>query len=182
MLKNFCYISIILITIVSCNFREVNNPTKEIKENPIAKAYNKILYESDIVDVLPSNMSSQDSILYVKSYIDSWAKKQLLLHQAELNLQNETTSFEKLVSEYRSTLFINSYKEALVLDKLDTLVTEHQIEKYYLANNNNFKLNEELVQLKYIHINSNIIDKKGLIKLFKSRDEEDIDSLQLRSL
>jgi hypothetical protein len=180
MFKRIIYISFILITIVSCDFSRVKS--KEVKENPLAKVYDNFLYSSDIVDVLPSNISNQDSMLFVKSYVDSWAKKQLLLHQAELNLENEASSFDKLVSEYRSTLFINSYKEALVLNKLDTLITAHQIEKYYLANNNNFKLNEELVQLKYIHTSSNRADKKGLVKLFKSKKEEDIDSLQLRSL
>ncbi|MFT4683741.1 MAG: hypothetical protein ACI8RP_000270 [Urechidicola sp.] len=180
MFKRIIYISFILITIASCDFSRVKST--EVKENPLAKVYDNFLYSSDIVDVLPSNISNQDSILFVKSYVDSWAKKQLLLHQAELNLENEASSFDKLVSEYRSTLFINSYKEALVLNKLDTLITEHQIEKYYLANNNNFKLNEELVQLKYIHTSKNRTDKKGLVKLFKSKEEEDIDSLQLRSL
>ena len=118
----------------------------------------------------------------MKSYVESWAKKQLLLHQAELNLKDKTKSFDKLVEDYRSALFINSYKEALILNKLDTIVSENQIEKYYLANHENFKLNEELVQLKYLHTNSDRSDKKGLVKLFKSKKEEDIDSLQLRSL
>ncbi len=179
MRSNIIYISILMI-FISCEL-----PMKFKNEEPktaVAKVYNSTLYQSEIDLVLASNLTKQDSALFVENYINSWAKQQLLLHQAELNLKDETLSFEKLVSDYRATLYINAYKEALVLNKLDTLVTDYQIEKYYLANNNNFKLNEELVQIKYLHTNSNRLDKKGLIKLFKSTKEEDIDSLQLRAL
>lgn len=174
------YIFLISLVFVSCEF-----PIKMKQEetgNPVAKVYEKILYEHDLEDVFPDKISKEDSVLFLKSYIDSWAKKQLLLHQSELNLENDKASFDKLVEDYRSTLFINAYKEALVSSKLDTTVSKSQIEKYYLANNNNFKLNEELVQLKYLHTSSERPDKKGLIKLFKSTKEEDIDSLQLRAL
>ncbi|AOW19557.1 hypothetical protein [Urechidicola croceus] len=175
--KSIQYI-LILILFASCEYL----PTVKNDEVVIAKVNDKFLYESDIKDVLPPEISKQDSILFIKNYIDTWAKEQLLLNQAEINLKDETTSFEKLVSDYRSTLYINSYKEALVLNKLDTTVTKEQIENYYLSNHQNFKLNEELVQLKFIYTNKNRSDKKELIKLFKSNKKEDLDSLKSRSL
>ncbi len=170
----------VCFVLFSCDF-ELKK--KDVKSNElIAKVYDKTLLNSDLEDVLPLGLSSQDSIVFVKNYIDSWAKKQLLLHQAELNLDTEKSTFEKLVDDYRSTLYINSYKEALVLDKLDTVVSQNDIEKYYLANNENFKLNEELIRIKYLHTDFNRVDKKGLIKLFKSNENKDIDSLQLKTL
>ena len=177
MSKYIIYISIVLL-FTSCKFPVTLD--EKSKGKPIAKVYDKFLYNSDIE--LPTSISKQDSALFVENYINNWAKKQLLLHQAELNLEDESSEFEKLVKDYRSTLYINAYKEALILNKLDTIVTKNQIEKYYLSNNNNFKLNEELVQLKYLFTNTNRTDKKGLIKLFKSTKEEDIDSLMLRKL
>lgn len=178
MFKNIFYITFIIL-FTSC---ELPVKIREEVKTPVAKVYNKILYQSDIDDVLISDLAKQDSILFIENYINSWAKQQLLLHQAELNLKEKTISFEKLVSDYRSTLYINSYKESLVLKKLDTVVTDYQVEKYYLSNHNNFKLNEELLRLKYLHTDRNRTDKKGLIKLFKSNNPEDIDSLQLRAL
>lgn len=179
MQKNIIYI-ITIVLFVSCEF-----PMKfkgEETKKAVAKVYDKTLYQSDIDVVLASNLGKNDSILFVENYINSWAKQQLLLHQAELNLKDETISFEKLVSDYRATLYINAYKEALVLNKLDTIVTDYQVEKYYVSNHDNFKLNEELVQLKYLHTDKNRTDKKGLIKLFKSNKLSDTDSLQLRAI
>ena len=179
MRRNIIYI-VALILFISCEF-PMKFKTDETKK-AVAKVYNNSLYQSDIDLVFDSNLTKQDSILFVENYINSWAKQQLLLHQAELNLKDKTISFEKLVSDYRATLYINAYKEALVLNKLDTIVTDYQVEKYYISNQENFKLNEELVKLRYLHTDKNRVDKKGLIKLFKSNKSEDIDSLQLRSL
>ena len=179
MRRNIIYI-VALILFISCEF-PMKFKTDETKK-AVAKVYNNSLYQSDIDLVFDSNLTKQDSILFVENYINSWAKQQLLLHQAELNLKDKTISFEKLVSDYRAALYINAYKEALVLNKLDTIVTDYQVEKYYISNQENFKLNEELVKLRYLHTDKNRVDKKGLIKLFKSYKSEDIDSLQLRSL
>ncbi len=179
MVKNSIYILIIL-AFTSCDFYRVS--TEKPNTEPIAKVYDNFLYKSDIADKLPSNVSKEDSVLFINNYIDSWAKQQLLLHQAALNLEDKKDIFEKLVEDYRSTLYINAYKESLVINKLDTVITDNQIEKYYLSNHENFRLNEELVQLKYLFTDLNRPDEKGLIKLFKSNKTEDIDSLQVRGL
>ena len=43
-------------------------------------------------------------------------------------------------------------------------------------------MNEELIQLRFIHTDSGRSDKKDLIKAFRSTSEEDISDLQLRAL
>ncbi len=179
-MKKIIYILIFLLT-VSCEYL----PTfkEELTEDkPLARVHNKFLFEKDIKDLFKSEISEQDSITIIKNYIDSWAKQQLLLNQAEINLQSESLEFEKLVKDYRSTLYINAYKQALVSNKLDTIVTDSQVKQYYLSNHDNFKLNEELVQLKYIHFNKDRSDEKKLIKLFKSNKTEDKEELESMKL
>ena len=173
-LKVYSILILLIAAATACDFFPSFKNDDRI---PVAKVYEKSLYAEDIVDVLPQNISSQDSLLFVKNFIDTWATEQLFLHQAELNLTSEASSFEKLVTDYRSALYINSYKEALVLTKLDTDISEVQISEYYEVNRENFKLNEALVQFRYIHTNTDRSDERGLIKLFKSKKKKDIDSL-----
>lgn len=167
-------IFIFIFTATACDFIPSFKNDERI---PVAKVYEQRLYAEDIVAILPQNITSQDSLMFVKNYINTWATEQLFLHQAEINLTSEASSFEKLVADYRSALYINSYKEALVLTKLDTDISEEQVNEYYEKNRKNFKLNEALVQFKYIHANTDRSDEKGLIKLFKSEKKEDLDSL-----
>jgi len=173
---------ILIITVVSCDYIPRFKNADEGKGKPVGKVYDNILFESDLKQVMPEGISKIDSTVFVRNYIESWAKQQLLLKQAEINLVDKSQEFDKLVSDYHSTLYINAYKEALVLSKLDTLVTQSQIQKYYTINHKNFKLNEELVQLKFIHTDSGRTDKKELIKLFKSKDKEVVNEFKLRAL
>lgn len=179
-MRNAIYIGILLL-IVSCEYIPTIKE-KVSEELPIARVNDIFLYEKDIQDLFKADVSQQDSILILKNYIDSWAKQQLLLHQAEINLKSESLEFEKLVEDYRSTLYINAYKEALVSNKLDTVVTYAHVKQFYLSNHENFKLNEELVQLKYIHLSNDRSDEKKLIKLFKSSKIEDVEELESMKL
>ena len=173
---------LLFVLLISCNY--IPNVKKENSENEkvVARVYSNFLYEKDLQEIIPSDLTEIDSVQLVKTIINSWARQQLLLHHAEINLNDKSKEFNKLVVDYHSALYINAYKELLVLDKLNLEVTDSEVEKYYTINHNNFKLNEELLQLRFIHADSGRSDKKELIKLFRSKARKDIDSLQLRAL
>jgi hypothetical protein len=106
----------------------------------------------------------------------------LLLAKAQLNLEDKTIEFESLVEKYRQDLYINSYKEAVVAEYLNATITDEDIDKFYNENSQNFKLNEELLKLKYIKINKDVNNKNSLINLFKSGKNTDIVKLQANEL
>ena len=173
----FIYI-ISIITLQSCNYFTIKNDTRQ----PVARVNDTYLYKEDIKNIFTSEIASQDSTLLANNYINNWVKQQLLLVKAQINLENKTEKFEELVKRYREDLFINSYKEAVVKQYLNTEITSADIDQFYLDNNQNFKLNEELLKLKYIKIGKDVLNKKELIKLFKSSKKEDLDSLNSKEL
>ncbi|PHQ55814.1 MAG: peptidylprolyl isomerase, partial [Lutibacter sp.] len=167
-----------IITLQSCDYFTIKNDTRQ----PVARVNTTYLYKEDLKNIFTNNITSQDSTLLANNYINNWIKQQLLLAKAQINLENKTEKFEDLVKKYREDLFINSYKEAVVKQYLDTEITSTDIDQFYLNNNQNFKLNEELVKLKYIKIGKDVLNKKDLIKLFKSAKKEDLDSLNSKEL
>lgn len=169
------YLSIILLFLIaSCEyFNFQNSPDKEA----IARVYDKYLYKSDIEGILPDEVTAEDSINFVKNYIHLWAKQQLLLHNSEINLSVDKNEFEKLVKEYREDLYINAYREAVVKQYLDTLVSSNEVEKYYNQNKESFHLNEELVKLSYIVIGKEIQNPKEFIRLFTSDKKKDLEKI-----
>ncbi|PCH53117.1 MAG: peptidylprolyl isomerase [Flavobacteriaceae bacterium] len=175
------YLPIYLVAIISlqsCNYFTVKNDTHQ----PVARVNNVYLYKVDLKNIFAKNITSQDSILIANNYINNWIKQHLLLSKAQLNLENKTEKFDELVEKYREDLFINSYKEAAVKQYLNTEITEDDVDKFYKENKQNFKLNEELVKLKYIKIGKNVLNKKELIKLFISSRKKDLDSLNSKEL
>lgn len=181
MRKHFL-ILIIIFGFTSCEFLGIEQ--KEIKtREPIATVYNEALYKEDIIDLLPKNIGKNDSIIFARSIINNWATKQLLLKKAEENnSQSDNSEINKLVRDYRQALLINGYKERLIKQQLDTIISEEEVSAYYEKNSVNFKLNEELIKVRYLHFSDDLLDKKEVVKLFKKGDIESLEELELRQL
>lgn len=161
------------------DFRGVEDNTQDI----VAIVNTQKLFRDEIKSILPENISKNDSILLVRSYINNWALKQLLLSKAEQNATLEATNeIKKLVNDYRESLLINNYKEMLINQQLDTLIRNDEIDLFYQSNKENFRLNEELIKIKYLHFDHKLINKKELIQLFKSDKIEDLEELEKQQL
>ena len=164
--------------LMSCDL--ITFKTQNIQqEKPIATVYNKHLYRKDILGLLPKKISKHDSTVVVKGLINTWAKQQLFLIKAEENISEvNSIEIEKLVNDYKSSLYINNYKERLIKQKLDTIISEAQVSAYYEKNKNNFRLNDELIQFDYVYFGSKHYEKKDIIKSFRSDRAEDKESLE----
>lgn len=181
-MKQFLLLFCILFNFTSCeyfDFRSVEEETQDI----IAIVNTHKLFRDEIKSVLPENISKNDSIVFVKSYINSWALKQLLLSKAEQNATLEATNqIDKLVNDYRESLLINSYKEMLINQQLDTVISLDIIKSFYEVNKENFRLNEDLVKLRYLYFENTLNNKKDLIKLFKKGGIDEIEELEKQQL
>jgi hypothetical protein len=176
---------LLLIACVLCTSCDYFNLQKKesVEQDVIASIGNEQLTKGDIKNLFPTNISKEDSLVLLKSIITRWATQKLLLKKAEENSTLEgNKEINQLVTDYRQSLLINNYKERLIQQQLDTVISEEEITTYYASNSLNFKLNEELVKVKYLHFGNDILDKKGIIKLFKSDDSEDVEALEQQQL
>ncbi|SDS57816.1 hypothetical protein SAMN04515667_2492 [Formosa sp. Hel1_31_208] len=168
-----------IFTVFACDFFK---PTDD--RNPIARVGETFLYEEDIYDLVAEGTDAQDSTQIVSSYINRWATQQLLLDGAELNLpENKQVDFDRLVVQYKNDLYTKAYLDALVKKSIDTLVSETQAKAVYDANQETFKLNEELVKFRYITIPQNAINEAEIKTRFKRFDAEDqrfLDSISVQ--
>ena len=132
----------------------------------------------------PINLSSPDSIIFVRNKIINWAKNHILNEKALINLnQEDQDKLLSLVDSYKSDLFSHSYQEKMVKTTMDTLISEIDIENYYDLNKSNFKLNEDLVKARFLKINNdnyNIKDIRNRFKRFREADVIFLDSISLQ--
>ncbi|MBC8757353.1 peptidyl-prolyl cis-trans isomerase [Kordia sp. YSTF-M3] len=164
---------------ISCEYFQSSNDGE-----PVARVGESYLYKSDLEPLLSETVSSEDSTIIVNNYINRWATQELFIQRAKINLtQEKQDAFEELVAEYRQDLYIEAYKEAIVKKTIDTTVTAFDEAAYYNVNKENFKLNEELLKLRYINIgkdNSNIEEITERFKRFNVEDKEILDSLAIQ--
>ena len=127
----------LILSVVSCNSIWKDNTGEEA----VARVGENYLYKKDIAILLGKGRTREDSISFVTNYINNWASKQLLLSKAKINLSEEKlTEFNELVNDYRNDLYTRAYKEALVQQVNDTVVTKDQMRSYYEKEKNNFRL------------------------------------------
>lgn len=136
---------------------------KKKTERPLAKVYGDILYESELKGVISPGTTSKDSITLAKNYIDTWVRQRLVIYQAEKNLSRDQMDFTQQLENYRNSLIIYTYENELVRQKLDTVVSDEEVENYYSANQQNFLLKDNIVQIQYVKLPL----KSAHIKQFK---------------
>ncbi len=168
------FVLALLFLLISCDYFSSSRNDKVT----IARVGENYLYEADVKNAMPSNISKIDSTLFVENYVDNWIKRTLLIEKAKINATINPVELKQLVRKYEEDLLINSYKQSVVSEYLDTNITEEDITKYYGENKGKFKLNDDLIRLKYIKFSKKVLNKKELIQLFKSSKEEDLDTLK----
>ena len=142
---------------------------------PLARVGDVYLYPEDIKPLLPGNLSAEDSIPLVTNLINDWAVKQLLLSKAKINLPEEKLEqFEALVADYRTDLYTRAYREALILQAEDTLISVAQLNTFYEKEKENFKLKEKLVQLRFVELPLQFLNKDDVIEKLKRFNKEDL--------
>ncbi len=155
---------------------------KDQVEGAVARVNDRYLFEEELKNVMPENQTREDSILFRNNYIKNWATKQLLYEKALINVANQDEEIKSLVEDYRRELLIDRYKRALLQQELDTVVTDEDLDEYYEANKNVYRLNEDLLRLKLIHFSAELNDRSAVEKMFRSGTTEDNEALDERNL
>ena len=179
MIKNAVFISCVCLLFYSCDFFK-----KEEPGIPVARVNDMFLYQSDIQNLISEGISKEDSTIIVNNFITKWATQKLLIANAKINLSIEKQNeFDRLVEQYKSDLYTKAYQEALVTKSVDTSITIDEANEVYENNKETFKLNEELIKLRYINLNSNSVnldDVKRRFKRFDAKDKKVLDSIAIQ--
>ncbi len=173
MRKPFVIITLLMLISMACQ-----NAGFRDSDRTLARVFDTYLYESDIKHLVPAGTSPSDSISIIQNFISSWVKNQLILYKAEKNLSSEQKNFDKLIEDYRNSLVIYEFETQLINQKLDTVVRDSEIEAYYNENQNNFRLNDNIVKVIYSKVDEKSKFLNKIKKFTRSEQEEDRDSLE----
>ena len=172
--KIICGIAAAILSIfaASCSSEDIHNG-----KTPIARVFDSYLYYEDLGDLVPKGATPVDSALMVKQYVHVWARQQLMIKKAELNLTAEQMDVQRQLDEYRNNLLIYKYKDAFVKKNLDTVVTQEQIMEYYRKNPDDFILNMPAVRCIFVQMIDTPDDVNTVRRLLDFHSEKD--SLEL---
>lgn len=96
----------------------------------IAQVFDYKLYYDDVKDLMQDVDNPQDSLQQVRSIAEHWVRDRLVLVEAEKNFPKEI-NLNKLVEDYRQSLVRHFYEQQTMERRLDTVITEADLEAYY---------------------------------------------------
>ena len=141
----------------------------------IARIGSKYLHINDLKSELSNYRDKTDSLIKLKSLIDSWALNELLIQQAKLNLpESDIFNLEVLVNNYRRDLYSNTYIKSAVSKSLDTLINNFEIQNFLENNQDLFILKAPLFQVRYIHLPPDNVDQSEIQRSFQRFNDFDI--------
>lgn len=169
----YTLVTLILLLGTSCELFETADPRAAV-----ARVNDSYLYEEDIEALVSEDFTPEDSAIVVSNFITRWATQRLLIDRARVNLPEEQQQeFENLVQNYKNELYSKAYTDAIIAKQLDTTISMTKAEEYYEENGENFKLNEDLVKLRYINLARDNPDLQKIKTWFRRFNEKDMQEL-----
>jgi hypothetical protein len=171
--------NVVILFILSVSFLGACNLFSGRKaDERVARVNSKYLYISDLQGIVAPGTSAADSTVIIKRYIDNWIRQQVYLEEAEKNLTADQADFQRKVENYRSSLIIFSYENQYIKANLDTVITPELMAEYYEKHQDEFKLRDHIVQVKYVKLPLDAPEINSVRRLIRSDSEQDLVSLE----
>ena len=154
--------------------------TELFRGEVVAKVGDYRLHRSQLESYIPAGVSPEDSAALARQYILTWAEDLLLMDMAEAQLSKQEKDVSAELEEYRKSLIKYRYEQLYIQQRLDTLVTDEEVARYYEENTDKFRLERPIIKSRYMIIPA---DARSL-KLLKTKmsSEDDMEVMETDSL
>lgn len=139
---------LVLLVLCACSNLFKSEPDDRI----VASANDKYLRISELAERIPDGLSDRDSTTLAENYITKWIQNEILIQKAKESLKSDEQDFTRQLDEYRNSLLLYTFEQKLVSQYLDTVVTQQEIEAYFMENRNQFELKGNIVKFNFVKI------------------------------
>jgi len=140
-------------------------------EQPLARVYDQYLYISDVTSIIKRGTNPEDSLELLRNYVESWIRKKIVLNYAERNPNIEQEEIQQKIESYKEALISYYYEKELVRQKLDTLIKDDEIKKYFAQYERNFELKEDILRMIFVKVKPETPKLDSLRLWIKSFDD-----------
>jgi len=167
----------IIATTLVLSCKKSNTPEKQIPEPVVlAQVFQYKLTFDDIHDLIQGYATAEDSIQQVRSLAEHWVRDRLLLVEAEKNFPKEV-NMNKLLEDYRQSLVMHFFEQQVIEERLDTVITEIDLQRYYEANKEQHRLESGLLRGFYFKIKKPLSRNDRILQWWKTFPAEHYDEI-----
>ncbi len=150
------------------------------KGEVVARVGDAKLKMEELQKAIPNGISEEDSLTFARQYIDSWALDHVILSVAQSQLSAEDLDVTDELEAYRRSLLKYRYEQQYVNQRLDTLVSQEQIDDFYAKYPERLLLQRPIVRARFMSIPANSPMLKTIKK--KMSSNRDADKIEADSL
>ena len=174
MTKRFLIMVCAVAVLASCKgVGRFSEATAELfRGEVVARAGDHRLHRSELEKFIPTGVSPEDSANLAARYIKAWAEDLLLVDMAEAQLS--ASEKDKELEQYRRSLLKYRYEQLYINQRLDTLVTDAEIEAFYAENASKFILERPVIKARYLIIPADSRLLKRIRSLMSSADDTEV--------
>lgn len=175
----------LFVAVSGCDFFIKKNDHEKVTEErqPLARVYSEYLYPKDLEGLGLEKLHGQDSADFMAAFLKNWIKKRLLIQRAGSMMIDNLEEIESKVAEYRHALLTHEYEKKYLRERLDSIITDAEIQNFYESNQGNFELKQNIIRGYFIKVPKDApkIDKvKDLINSDRKKDMKELKSYCLR--
>lgn len=152
------------------------------KDRVVAQVYSHKLYASEVQALLPSGLTTDDSLAFASRIIDSWISEQIILSEAEKTLTMRDKNFQKEMTEYRNSLIRSKYLEKITSDTNLFYVTDEEVRATIAQARTNYVNEKEIVRINYVKVAQNSTIKEKVKEILFDEDRRLLEKDQLAEL
>ena len=149
----------------------------ESSEKNLARFKDIYLKESDIINEIPITLDQKDSAIFADNYIHKWLVNQMIMDKSEEMIPMEVLKVEKKINKYQMSLISYEFEQFYINKRLDTIINDSQISKYYQNHLDDFVLNDYAVKCMYLQVPKKSKFIKEIKRNYHLKNEDMIDKI-----
>ena len=123
-------------------------------DRAVAKVGQHKLTHGEVASLVPKGTSPEDSMRLVMQYINSWASDLVYADIAEAKLSKQEKDVSRELEEYRKALLKYRYEQRYVNERLDTSITDDELQEYYDSHAQDFIASVPVVKARFMRISA----------------------------
>lgn len=166
---------ILTVGVVLSMFMSCRAISEFFRDDPAVASVGKDkLRLSELRNVIPDGINPDDSARLAAQYMNTWALDKVFLKIAQEQLSKSEKDVAKELEDYRNSLLKYRYEQLYVNERLDTTVSDDEIERYYERNPEKFILRRPAVKARFMSIPSDSPLLKPIKLKMASSDAADV--------
>ncbi len=163
------------ITLYGCNeysFKDTKGSTV------VAVVGEHKLYLKDVVGLDCEGINYVDSLDIINNFTKTWMRNKVVEDYAVEAYDDMSKEVEKLVDDYRRSLY-SDYLEKDFTEDITSTVLEEDVDKYYDENRSTFMLVEDMVKARVVRTSTDNTELRTLRRKFNSTRAEEYSDIKL---